>query len=252
MTNFIVRDTHTIRTIGPKESKSIVASSLTFWAFVALDACRTLAVADIFSRFRATETRLTASNMSMSDELSLLNEVRTGKDKAFERLILRYQPLVLHIVGRLVDNPEDVRDLCQEVFLRVHGKLHQFRGESSLATWIGSIAFSIGAAWLRKKRIPMLEAHAFEGDIDELIHDQPDPVCLHESLVDEESVAQLHKAIASLPPLQRTIITLYYLDETSIRSIAEITALPAGTVKSHLFRARIRLRQAFTQILDTQ
>lgn len=182
----------------------------------------------------------------------MLNEVKSGKDNAFERLILRYQPLVLHIVGRMVDNPEDVCDLCQEVFLRVHCKLHQFRGESTLATWIGSIAFSIAVAWLRKKRIPMLEPHAIEGDIDELILVQPDPACLQESLVADETVAQLHKAIAALPPLQRTIITLYYLDETSIEGIAAITALPAGTVKSHLFRARMRLRQALAKLLDMQ
>lgn len=190
--------------------------------------------------------------MSMSDELSLLNECRAGNNKAFERLILRYQPLVLHIVGRLVDNPEDVRELCQEVFLRVHAKLHQFRGESTLATWIGSIAYSIAAAWLRKKRIPLLEPHAIEGDIDDLIQAQADPAYLQDALAEDESVAHLHKAIAALPPLQRTIVALYYFDETSIESISAITALPAGTVKSHLFRARLHLRKALAGTLDKQ
>jgi RNA polymerase sigma-70 factor (ECF subfamily) len=50
-------------------------------------------------------------------------------------------------------------------------------------------------------------------------------------------------AIEALPPLQRTLITLYHLDELGIAEVARIADMPAGTVKSHLFRARLRLRQ---------
>ncbi len=50
----------------------------------------------------------------------------------------------------------------------------------------------------------------------------------------------LHRAIDALPPLQRSIVPLYHIDELPISDIADITGLPSGTVKSHLFRTRAR------------
>ena len=60
---------------------------------------------------------------------------------------------------------------------------------------------------------------------------------------DEESARCLHAAIETLPPLQRTLLTLYHLDEMPIGEIARVTGLAEGTIKSHLFRSRQRLRQ---------
>ena len=58
----------------------------------------------------------------------------------------------------------------------------------------------------------------------------------------------LHAAIETLPPMQRTLLTLYHLDEMPIGQIAEMTGLAEGTIKSHLFRSRQRLRQ----VLETR
>ena len=65
---------------------------------------------------------------------------------------------------------------------------------------------------------------------------------LEAACANAETVQQLHAAIESLPPLQRTLLTLYYLEETPIPEIARITGLASGTIKSHLFRSRLRLR----------
>jgi RNA polymerase sigma-70 factor (ECF subfamily) len=59
----------------------------------------------------------------------------------------------------------------------------------------------------------------------------------------DEAVRSLHAAIEALPPLPRTILTLYHLDELPLAEIARITGLAEGTIKSHLFRSRKRLRQ---------
>jgi RNA polymerase sigma-70 factor (ECF subfamily) len=66
---------------------------------------------------------------------------------------------------------------------------------------------------------------------------------LEAAYADREIAARLHQAIEALTPLQRTLLTLYHLDELSIDEIAGITGLAAGTIKSHLFRTRLRLRQ---------
>jgi RNA polymerase sigma factor (sigma-70 family) len=58
----------------------------------------------------------------------------------------------------------------------------------------------------------------------------------------DQADALLHSAIDALPPVQRTVLTLYHLDELSIAEITQITGMATGTIKSHLFRARLRLR----------
>ena len=67
---------------------------------------------------------------------------------------------------------------------------------------------------------------------------------LEAACADAETAAHLHEAIEALPPLQRTVLTLYYLEENTIPEIAHITGLASGTIKSHLFRSRLRLREA--------
>ena len=66
---------------------------------------------------------------------------------------------------------------------------------------------------------------------------------LEAACADNELMGNLGEALEKLPPLQRTLITLYHLDELGIGEIAAITELPEGTVKNYLFRARQKLRQ---------
>ena len=170
----------------------------------------------------------------------LADAVLANRPGAFERLVREYQGLCWHIIQRMVRNPEDARELCQDTFLRVHQCLHQYRGESALKSWIGRVAWTIALRHLQHKRIPLVDnADVGEGSLLDNVGDGFD---LEAACADEETMRHLHEAIESLPPLQRTLLTLYYLEETSIPEIARITGLASGTIKSHLFRSRLRLR----------
>ena len=170
----------------------------------------------------------------------LVDAVLANRPGAFERLVREHQGLCWHIIQRMVRNPEDARELCQDTFLRVHQCLHQYRGESALKSWIGRVAWTIALRHLQHKRIPLVDnTDAGEGS---LLDNLGDGFDLEAACADEETVRHLHEAIESLPPLQRTLLTLYYLEETSIPEIARITGLASGTIKSHLFRSRLRLR----------
>jgi RNA polymerase sigma factor (sigma-70 family) len=171
----------------------------------------------------------------------LVDAVLANRPGAFERLIREYQGLCWHIIQRMVRNPEDARELCQDTFLRVHQCLHQYRYESALKSWIGRVAYTIALRHLQHKRIPLAEP-VDDGDGYSLIENVGDGFDLEAACADEEAVQHLHAAIETLPPLQRTVLTLYYLEETSIPDIARITGLASGTIKSHLFRSRLRLR----------
>lgn len=171
----------------------------------------------------------------------LVNAVLANRPGAFERLVREYQGLCWHIIQRMVRNPEDARELCQDTFLRVHQCLHQYRGESALKSWIGRVAWTIALRHLQHKRIPLLD-NADDGEGTSLLENIGDGFDLETACADEETMRHLHQAIETLPPLQRTLLTLYYLEETSIPDIARITGLASGTIKSHLFRSRLRLR----------
>ncbi len=171
---------------------------------------------------------------------ALVDAVLANRPGAFERLVREYQGLCWHIIQRMVRNPEDARELCQDTFLRVHQCLHQYRGESALKSWIGRVAWTIALRHLQRKRIPLVD----NADTDQgsLLDNLGDGFDLEAACADEETMRHLHAAIELLPPLPRTLLTLYYLEETSIPDIARITGLASGTIKSHLFRSRLRLR----------
>lgn len=177
-----------------------------------------------------------------NDDRALVDAVLARAPGAFERLVKEYQGLCWHIIQRMVRQPEDTRELCQEAFLRVHQCLHQYRYESALKSWIGQVAYSVAKRHLERKRIPIVEVSDDEDALSPL--DQvSDGFDLEAACADAEVAAALHAQIEALAPLQRTLLTLYHLDEVPIVEIARITGLAEGTIKSHLFRTRALLRE---------
>lgn len=178
----------------------------------------------------------------MNEDRVLVEAVLAGRAGAFERLVSLHQGLCWHILQRLVRHPEDARELCQETFLRVHQYLHQYRYESALKSWIGRVAYAVGLRHLEKKQLPLLDV-ASDEEYTALLERESDGFDLEQSWADAELRQHLQREIEALPPLPRTVLTLYHLDELSIPEIAQITGLAAGTIKSHLFRSRVRLRE---------
>ena len=177
-----------------------------------------------------------------NDDRALVAAVLARAPGAFERLVREYQGLCWHIIQRMVRQPDDTRELCQEAFLRVHQCLHQYRHESALKSWIDQVAYSVAKRHLERKRIPIAEVADDEDALSPL--DQvSDGFDLEAACADAEVAAALHAQIEALPPLQRTLLTLYHLDEVPIVEIARITGLAEGTIKSHLFRTRALLRE---------
>jgi RNA polymerase sigma factor (sigma-70 family) len=171
---------------------------------------------------------------------ALVAAVLAGAPGAFERLVRDYQGLCWHVIDRMVRHPEDTRELCQEAFLRVHQALHQYRGESALKSWIAQVAYSVAKRHLERRRIPIAEAADDGGP--SLAESVGDGFDLESATADDEAVALLHAAIQRLPPLQRTLLALYHLEELPIGEISRVTGLAEGTIKSHLFRSRKQLR----------
>ncbi len=104
------------------------------------------------------------------------------------------------------------------------------------------MAYTTALRHLERKRIPLVTL-ATDDDAGARVAEIPDDFDLEAASADAELMNALHAAIDELPPLQRTVLTLYHLDELPIADIARITGIAAGTIKSHLFRSRVKLRE---------
>lgn len=165
----------------------------------------------------------------------LVDLVLGGDKQAFGTIIKNTEALVAQIVYKMIPNAEDRKDLVQEIYLKVFHKLEGFKFHAKLSTWIATIAYNSCLTWLEKKKLVFPDELREIADLQEVAVER-----LHQN----DLSGILKTEIERLPPVYRTLITLYHQEELSYQEIAEITCLPEGTVKSYLFRARKNLKDS--------
>ncbi|MBD2700271.1 RNA polymerase sigma factor [Spirosoma sp. BT702] len=177
----------------------------------------------------------------MNDEQALVRQIVQGNVRAYQTLVERYQRLVLHMIRRIVQQPADVEDVCQDVFMKVYQQLPTYQFEAKLSTWIATIAYRTGINYVKKHHRESFH-HSFDQlDDTDILSQLPNP----EDVVQQDDWhAFLHRQIDRLPIHYRTVLTLYHLEELSYEEIGQITSMPEGTVKNYLFRARRLLKNA--------
>jgi RNA polymerase sigma-70 factor, ECF subfamily len=179
--------------------------------------------------------------MADFDERTLIERCRQGgDDAAFAELIERYKDLVYGMIWRLAPDRSHVDDLAQDVFLKVHRGLPYFRGEARLSTWIYRIVVNV-CTQARSRRVPEvpLERGPERAPID--------PPAVDGSFADLELRDGLEKAIARLPEQYRFLIAAHHLRGVQYEALAEVLGVPLGTVKTHLHRAKRRLRELLSE-----
>lgn len=173
---------------------------------------------------------------------------------AFDEIVERYQHKIYRYVKRLVGNETDAEDITQEVFLKALNSLHGFREESTLQTWLFRIATNLCRDTIRRRQrekgwLPLwrsTDSEEEEGAID-LPDTREEPERL---LLQEELSKVLHEAIDRLPIAMRQVIVLHDIESLSYEEVAQSLGVPVGTVKSRLFHARARLRDALASYLN--
>ncbi|WP_395376169.1 RNA polymerase sigma factor [Marinicella sp. W31] len=179
----------------------------------------------------------------MNEDSQIVKDVLEKKPGAFENLVVRHKDLVWHITNRMLQNRESSADVFQDVFFQVYLKLGQFKNQSSLATWIGRIAYNKALRYLQKNR-HTIYASENEANINVC---ENDALNLDDVMIREEATHLLLSGIQELNPIERTVTSLYHIQELSIAEIATIFELPQGTIKSHLYRARLNLKKKLSK-----
>lgn len=175
------------------------------------------------------------------DERALVDRCRKGDDEsAFGELVDRYKNLVYGMVWRMAPDRGQVDDLAQEVFLKVHRGLPYFRGEARLSTWIYRIVMNV----CREARgRPRVEVPMTGRDGETVV----EPASQDRAFAGIEVRDRVEKALAQLPEPYRMIIAAHHLKGIQYEALAEALNMPLGTVKTHLHRAKRRLREILEQ-----
>lgn len=175
--------------------------------------------------------------MNQLNDLSLIAQVVVfHNNKAFDQLVRKYQSAVRRFfLNQTCGDSELSDDLAQETFIRAYTNLASFRNLSSFSTWLYRIAYNQYYNYLRSRK-----------ETDDLDTVQVDAQCSTRQ-PDTGLKTDLHRALATLKDIERTCITLFYLEDQSIEKIAGITGCPTGTVKSHLSRAKEKMAKYLKQ-----
>lgn len=179
-------------------------------------------------------------------ERQLVGRVRSGDPLAVRELVELHQDRLFGFIWRMVRHHHDAEEICQEAFLKAFASLDTFSSDYRFSTWLFTIAYRVCLNQLRRKR-------ALCGELDLAILPAAGDDAPTASLESEDAVrlkGLIWSAVDKLSPPQRAALLLFYRHELSCHEISRILQLPVATVKSHLHRARNRLRELLEPVTD--
>ena len=169
----------------------------------------------------------------------MIEGLREGSPKAQRMMVERYGRHVFNQVVRLVTAVEDAEEVYQDVFLKVFRSIDMYDGEkSSLRTWVARIAYHESITWLRHKRQKFIYFDEQDGELEALSEAEVEATL---GQPDKETVQLIRTALKHLPPEERSIITMFYYEEMSLKDIAYVTDSLPTTIASKLCRTRKKL-----------
>ncbi len=176
-----------------------------------------------------------------TEDYALVQEAVAGNQKAYAQLMTRYRQSVFHAILKMVNNREDAEDLTLEAFGKAFNKLGSYTPNFAFSTWLFKIAVNNCIDYMRKKRLHTLsldepvEAGSKQEFSDLARSGGRDP---EQELIREQRVDVLRQLINGLNDKYRLMVELRYYEQLSYEEIAQELAIPLGTVKAQLFRAK--------------
>lgn len=173
-------------------------------------------------------------------ERKLVDRAKAGERVAVRELIDLHKDRLFGFIWRMVRDHHEAEDVCQDAFLKAFASLDTFSSEYRFSTWLFTIAYRVCLNRLRRKRA--LTGTDLSMTSQSLETDETASSSL-ESREASELRQTIWTAVDRLTAPQRAAVLLFYRHEMSCQEIARIVQLPLATVKSHLHRARARLRE---------
>ncbi len=180
--------------------------------------------------------------MSRSKEKALISRAKRGNPEAFRALVEAYKERLFAFVWRMVRDHHEAEDIAQATFVKAYEALASYNEKYAFSTWLFTIGYRLCLNRLRKRK-----AYSGEVDFSHIGRDEDDAP---HTLANTEEARRLRDriwaAVDELKPAQKSAVLLFYREGRSCEEIGRVLKMPAVTVKSHLHRARAKLKDALS------
>ena len=181
------------------------------------------------------------------EEKRLVRAARAGDSRALRALVAAHQDRLFAFIWRMVRNHHDAEEICQEAFLKAFAALDSYSSEFRFSTWLFTIGYRVCLNSMRRRRA------LTGGDVDFASMPAASPEAGYE-VAESEEASRLRElvwsAVDRLSEPQRATVLLFYRHEQSCQEISQVLRMPLATVKSHLHRARARLRELLEAVSE--
>ena len=186
--------------------------------------------------------------MDKTTDQIYIDKVIQGEINAFAYLVNKYKNMVYTLAKNIVKNNEDAEEIAQDSFLKAFQKLHTFKGESKFSTWLYTIVYRNSISMIRKNKIATSDIDNYVIENYSSGFDFPQI----EAIKKGEQKKYVAKAILNLPETDAFLISLYYLNESTVDEIEKITGLTKTNIKVKLFRLRKKLFNELSLLLNDE
>ncbi len=188
---------------------------------------------------------------TMVDSIELLQRAQAGDRQALEALIEAHQAEVYRFGMKMCRDPEDAKDVLQETLLAMARGVREFRGASSVSTWL----YSIARSYCSKKHRRRVGAPTHEQSLDvegnaEVLALAAPGMLADDALAGKQVEAALERAIRQLDPIYREVLVLRDIEGLTAPEVAEVLGIAVPAVKSRLHRARAAVREYILPLLN--
>ncbi|HDH57039.1 MAG TPA: sigma-70 family RNA polymerase sigma factor [Bacteroidetes bacterium] len=180
-------------------------------------------------------------------EEELIRKSKRGDRQAFGRLVERYQDQVYTLACRTLGDVHLAEDISQEAFIRAWRAVARFEEKAKFSSWLYRITLNACFSELRRRNKPVDQVTQEELGYLKILNVQ---TVAADTTIERRDLVE--KLIAGLPPVYRSIVVLFYLQELNCNEISSVLGRPVGTVKAYLHRARAQLRKNAEHLLKTR
>ncbi len=184
--------------------------------------------------------------LAKDEELVLIARAQQGDNVAAGRLVESHRQRLFTFVWRIVRNADMAEEICQDAFLRAFGSLSSFKKEYRFSTWLFTIGYRLSLNQIRRQKTRKSTSSDFSN------MPAPDQSTQLDKALQSEHASRLREMlweeVDKLSDVQRAAVLMFYREGLSCKEVAEVLEIPIATVKSHMHRARGRLRDRLQRL----
>lgn len=178
------------------------------------------------------------------NERQRIKQIIKGDTAAFGYFVDTYKDMAVNIAFRICRNSAEAEDIAQMAFIKAFQNLHTFKRGSKFSTWFYSIVYNTAISEIRKS-VHKTEFVEYKHAGLEAEYSEFDTL---DAISQKERKAMINEALAKIPETEAVALSLFYLEENSIKEVAQIMALTPANIRVKLHRGRKNLAEAIREM----